>query len=100
VREKKDPLERLLDEFAGERAHALGRIAARMEAALNELRAFDESAAEGATRQELVAAAAERVWFYVVQREVMGWNRHEEALRFYRVPPEVLARLGPRPRNR
>ncbi len=96
---QKEPLQALLDEFAGERAHALGRIAARMERALAELRAFDEGALEATeqvTREELVAAAAEWVWYYVVQRDVMGWHRHDEALRFYRVPREVIVRMGPR----
>ena len=46
-----------------------------------------------------MAIAAELVWFYVVQRDVMGWHRHEDALRFYSVPAEVLARMGPRRRG-
>jgi hypothetical protein len=100
---EKEPLQALLDEFAGERAHALGRIAARMERALAELRAFDEAGLDGqagaVTREELVAAAAEWVWYYVVQRDVMGWHRHDEALRFYDVPGEVIVRMGPRLRR-
>ena len=101
---QKEPLQALLDEFAGERAHALGRIAARMERALADLRAFDEGPCEdievaAVNRQELVAAAAEWVWYYVVQRDVMGWHRHDEALRFYSVPAEVIVRMGPRRRG-
>jgi hypothetical protein len=96
---RKEPLELLLEEFAGERALALGRVAARMERALADLRAFDAGQAEGdATREDLIAAAAEMVWFYVVQREVMGWHRHEDALRFYGVPAEVMLKMGPRRR--
>ena len=72
------------------------------------LRAFDAAdgepdaagtVPEGVTREDLVAIAAELVWFYVVQRDVMGWHRHEDALRFYGVPAEVLARMGPRRRG-
>jgi len=87
-------------EIVGEKAHALGRIASRMERALVELRAFDdqEEPAADVARDDLVAAAAEWVWYYVVQRDVLGWHRHEDALRFYRVPAEVLARMGPRRR--
>jgi hypothetical protein len=97
---RKEPLDALLEEFAGERAHALGRVAARMERALADLRAFDDGQAEGdATREDLVAIAAELVWFYVVQRDVMGWHRHEEALRFYGVPAEVMIKMGPRRRG-
>lgn len=94
-------------ELAGERAGALGRVASGMERALAELRAFDAAnrqagadAAAGAEREQLVAAAAEQVWFYVVQRECLGAYRHHEALRFYDVPAEVERRIGPRRRSR
>ncbi|HKE16989.1 MAG TPA: DUF6665 family protein [Kofleriaceae bacterium] len=98
--EGKDPFEALLAEFAREKAQALARIAARMEASLADLQAFDEERPpEGLTRQDVLEIAAESVWFYVVQREMMGWNRHEDALRFYGVPAEVRARIGPRPRR-
>ena len=98
--ERKDPFEALLAEFAREKAQALARIATRMEASIADLRAFDEERPpEGVTRQDLLEIAAESVWFYVVQREMMGWNDHDEALRFYGVPAEVRARIGPRPRR-
>jgi hypothetical protein len=84
-------------ELVGERAHALGRIAAAMEKSLDDLRQFDATPGGDPTeRAELVAIAAERVWFYVVQRESIGWYRHEDALRFYGVPPELILRMGPR----
>lgn len=84
-------------ELVGERAAALGRVAAGMEKALEDLRQFDrDGGADPAARAELVSIAAERVWFYVVQRESLGWYRHEEALRFYGVPAELILRMGPR----
>jgi hypothetical protein len=84
-------------ELVGERALALGRVAAGMEKALEDLRQFDaEGPGDPAAREELVAIAAERVWFYVVQRESLGWYRHEDALRFYGVPAELILRMGPR----
>ncbi|HEU5058099.1 MAG TPA: DUF6665 family protein [Kofleriaceae bacterium] len=84
-------------ELVGERAAALGRVAAGMEKALDDLRQFDVApGGDPAERAELVAIAAERVWFYVVQRESLGWYRHEDALRFYRVPAELILRMGPR----
>ena len=87
-------------ELDAERAAALGRIAGRMEEALEALRAFDAAGeAEAVTRDELLAAAAEWVWFYVVQRESLGWYRHEEALRAYHVPSEVHLQMGPRRRR-
>ena len=98
---EKEPFQALQEEFARERAQALGRIAGRMEGALADLRACDEGVApaDGLTREDLAATAAEWVWYYVVQRETMGWYRHEEALRFYGVPAEVVARMGPRRRH-
>ena len=84
-------------EMVGERAAALGRIAAAMEKALDDLRQFDAvPGGNPAERAELCAIAAERVWFYVVQRESLGWYRHEDALRFYRIPAELILRMGPR----
>lgn len=84
-------------ELVGERALALGRIAEGMEKALEDLRQFDrDGGSESAERDALCAIAAERVWFYVVQRESLGWYRHEEALRFYGVPAELILRMGPR----
>jgi len=104
-------------ELSGEHAFALGRIAGRMEAALADLRAFDDvhRALDDAPRAtaaagELPAAergperaerelAAERVWFYIVQRESLGWYEHDDALAFYGVPAEVIVRIGPRVRG-
>lgn len=84
-------------ELVGERAHALGRVAAGMQKALDELRQFDaDGLADPAARAELVAIAAERVWFYVVQRESLGWYEHEKALAFYGVPAELVLLMGPR----
>jgi hypothetical protein len=99
---RKDAFEALEEELAGEKAHALGRIARRMELAVAALRAFDlgEPLEPDATREDLVAAAAEWVWYYVVQRDILGWHRHDEALRSYQVPDEVIARMGPRVRSR
>jgi len=100
---RKDQHAALEQELLGERAAALGRVARRMEQALGELRAFDqERAAAGpadgdrVTRAELLAAAAEWVWFYIIQRESLGWYRHEEVVRMYDIPSEVYLRMGPR----
>ncbi len=87
-------------EIAAEKAASLGRVAARMEAAVAALRAFDEAGAPGGARAraELFIDAADWVWSYVVQREAMGWRDHREALAVYGVPDEVIARMNPRPR--
>ena len=85
-------------ELQAEKAASLGRVAAKMEAACAQLRDLDERGVRGPERDAMVAEAAEYVWFYVVQREAMGWRDHREALAIYRVPPELVARMGPRRR--
>lgn len=92
--------EGFLAELNSERAHAIGRIAKGMDRALAALRDFDAGVVTDPprTREDLVAEAAEWVWYYVVQRDVLGWHRHEEALRAHDVPAEVRARMGPRRR--
>jgi hypothetical protein len=87
-------------EIAGEKAASLGRAGEKLEAAITALAAFDRepsTAADRATRDALVAIAAERLWYYIVQREALGWHEHGEALAVYRVPGEIQARMGPRP---
>lgn len=87
-------------EMQAERAASLARVAGQMEAAVTALRAFDDGERPpGVTRDELFAEAADRVWCYVVQREAIGWLDHTEALAVYRVPAEVIARMGPRRRR-
>ena len=90
------PFEALEYEIAAEKAASLGRAAARLEEALAALRAFDEEPGAADAREDLVAHAAERLWYYVVHREALGWHRHEEALELLRVPAEIQARMGPR----
>jgi hypothetical protein len=88
-------------EIAGEKAASLGRAGEQLEAAIAALAAFDRTGpattADRATREALVAIAAERLWYYIVQREAIGWHEHGEALAVYRVPGEIQARMGPRP---
>jgi hypothetical protein len=91
----------LESEIAGEKAASLGRAGAKLEESLLALRAFDETPpanGAGAQREELAAHAAERLWFYVVQRDACGFHDHREAFELYQVPEEILARMGPRRR--
>lgn len=78
-------------EIAQEQASALGRAGRRVTEALAALAACDRTAAG---RGALVGEAAAAVWSYFVQREAIGLRRHDEAIRIYGIPPEVLARLG------
>ena len=78
-------------EIAGEQASALGRAGRRVVQSLAALAACD---GPPEMRAALVRAAAEAVWAYFVQREMIGFRRHDDAIRVYGIPGEVLARLG------
>jgi hypothetical protein len=78
-------------EIAGEQASALGRAGRRVEESLAALSACDEP---GTTREALLREATQAVWAYFVQREMIGFRRHDDAVRLYGIPGEVLARLG------
>jgi hypothetical protein len=83
-------------EILQESAATLARLGRRAEAALAELAAFDAdaSARDPAARETLLAAAGEALWYYVVQREVMGLGAADEVMRELRVPREVRLRMG------
>ena len=52
-----------------------------------------------ARRDELVAAAGEALWYYVIQREVCGFRDSEAVMRHLAVPREVRLRMGYTPRR-
>ncbi|CAM5771229.1 hypothetical protein LMIY3S_03438 [Labrys miyagiensis] len=70
-----------------------GEAVAKAVAALNALPVDDPG------RDRLVAEAAEAVWGYFIQRELMGQSAHGAVIRDLGIPREVLARLGARPRS-
>jgi hypothetical protein len=78
-------------EILAEKAASLGRAAQSVEAALDNLRSHHGDAAG---RNVLVKEAADAVYAYFIQRELCGWRRHDEIIRDYGIPKEVLARLG------
>lgn len=89
-------------EILQEKAAALHRIGARLEAALAALAAFDRGPGprDAEARGRLVATAAEALWYLVVQREVCGLGGTEDLLDDLSVPREVRLRMGvrvPRP---
>jgi hypothetical protein len=86
-------------EIAQEKAATLGRLGRDLENALNLLAAFDAagppSPAHGrAERRALVAQAGYALWLLVVQREVLGLRNTGQLMRDYRVPAEVVNRMG------
>jgi hypothetical protein len=89
-----DSLQLALDyEVAAEKASSLGhagRVVAERMAALH---AFQ---GEKSDRIPLLKDAAEAVWAYFIQRELCGLRRHDDAIREYGIPRDVLVRLGAR----
>ena len=86
-------------EIAQEKAQALALTARSLEAALHALREHDSrrvGASGDPKRTQLVARAAERVLFYLVQREAQGLRDTRYVFDYYSVPTEVIARLGVR----
>jgi hypothetical protein len=87
-------------EILQEKAAVLARVGRKLEAALARLAEFDvmrepDSANDGAAdRDGLVAAAGEALWYYVIQREVLGLGSLDAVLRDFQVPREVRLRMG------
>ena len=78
-------------EVLEEQAAALGRMGRKAEAALAALKAH-----EGEGRAEAVRKAADAVWCFLVQREVLGLRDRDVIVAQYEIPREVLVRLGAR----
>ena len=79
-------------ELMQEQAYSLGRAGRKVEAALAEL--AEHPGGEG--RPELVKAAANAVWGFLVQREIMGLRDRAAIIAHYGIPREVLVRIGAR----
>jgi hypothetical protein len=78
-------------EIMSEKAASLGRAGEKVEKALAALRAHDGSSPDRAVH---LRAAAQAVHAYFIQRELCGLRRHDDAIRDYGIPREVLVRLG------
>jgi hypothetical protein len=79
-------------ELLEEQAQSLGRAGRKVEAALAALREHPD----GEGRPAALKAAADAVWSFLVQREVMGLRDRAAVVAQYGIPREVLARLGVR----
>ena len=82
-------------EILAEKASALGRSGAALEKALAALRACAEPREE---RRALAYAAAAAAQAHFIQRELSGWRRHDDVIRQFDIPPEVLGKIGATPR--
>ena len=81
----------LRHEILEEQATSLGRMGRKAEAALAALAAH-----EGEGRAEVLKTAADAVWCFLVQREVLGMRDRAAIVAQYDIPREVMARLGAR----
>jgi hypothetical protein len=82
-------------EIAEEKAAALGRLGRRLDAALTALAACPRAAhSNRKIRDGLVEQAGYALWLLVVQREACGLNNLAHLVQVYRVPNEVVARMG------
>lgn len=87
-----DSLQSALDyEVAQEKASSLGHAGRVVAERLAALRTFEGPRDE---RAALLRHAAQAVWAYFIQRELCGLRRHDDAIREYDIPREVLVRLG------
>lgn len=84
-------------EILQEKAAVLARLGRKLQASLDQLAAFDADASAGSGAEErdaLVAAACEALWYFVVQREVLGIPDTEGMMRQLGIPREVRLRMG------
>ena len=77
-------------ELLAEQAASLGQAGRKVEAALATLR--DHPGGEG--RAAVLKAAADAVWGFLVQREVLGLRDRNAVIAHYSIPREVMNRLG------
>jgi len=88
----------LTHEMAEERASALARLGQRLENALAALAAYPPTDDyDRKIRKHLVEQAGYALWLFVVQREACSLNKIDHVIQVYRVPNEVIARMGPLP---
>ena len=75
-------------EVMAERAASLGAAEQRVVQAIAALAAATDD------RDTCLAQARQTVWEYFVQRELIGFRKHNEVIQDLNIPGEVLAGLG------
>jgi hypothetical protein len=80
-------------EILAEKAAALGRAGERAENCLERLKGYEHGVDD---RAALVKQTADAVYAWFIQRELCGFRRHDDIIREYAIPKEVLVRLGAR----
>jgi hypothetical protein len=77
-------------EVMAEQAAALAQSGRRVETTLAALAGSDDSG----DRPQRLKAAADAVYGFFIQREIIGMRDHRGVIEHYAIPREVLARLG------
>jgi len=73
---------------------AVGHTERDVERTLDALRIHDGDQRDPEARPALLDAAVEAVWRLVVQHEAHGLTDHRDLIERYRIPAEVMARIG------
>jgi hypothetical protein len=89
ARPKPSDISPLEAEVMAEQAAALAHSGRRVETALAAL-----AEAGGGERPQALKAAADAVYGFFIQREIVGMRDHRGVIEHYAIPREVLARLG------
>ncbi|HEX8555638.1 MAG TPA: DUF6665 family protein [Sphingomonas sp.] len=89
ARQKPSDISPLEAEVIAEQAAALAQSGRRVEAALAALAEAGE-----ADRPHRLKAAADAVYGFFIQREIVGLRDHRGVIAHHAIPPAVLARLG------
>lgn len=81
-------------EAASETAAALGRAGKRLENALAALRRHDATPGSNQDRNVLVQEAADCAWALFIQRDFLGLKSDHHLTGTYRIPRDVMVRVG------
>ncbi|KAA0695496.1 hypothetical protein DTW90_23420 [Neorhizobium sp. P12A] len=81
-------------ELLSERASSLGRNGLKVENALAALAAWNADRSTAAQREALVNDASDAVWAFFIQREICGLRNGRDVIQRYRIPNEVIAKVG------
>jgi hypothetical protein len=104
---RKQPLESgagILDgEIMAEMAASIGRAGRALEKALLELDEFNSAAtgsADADIRETLLQDTAEKAWALIIQYELSGLSTQKNLVKRYRIPAEVMVRVGVLPQGK
>ena len=81
-------------EAASETAAALGRAGKRLEDALAALERHDATPGSNQDRDMLVQEAADCAWALFIQRDFLGLKSDHHLTGTYRIPRDVMGRVG------